>query len=207
MLEATIEIIKTVPWYWVLVFAFFITLIENVFPPSPSDAILLFIGTFVGIGKVGFIPLLISSTLGSVIGFGLMYMLGNKFEHTIMDSKKFSFISRDLIIKVEKWFGKWGYWLVVANRFLSGTRAVIAFFVGMSNLSFKKSMVLSVISALIWNALLIYFGMKLGDNWVMFDDFLKDYGLYVSIGTITIIMYFVVKWVIKRFTQNLKDID
>ncbi len=207
MLEATIEIIKTVPWYWVLVFSFFIMLLENVFPPSPSDAILLFIGTLVGIGKIGFIPLLISSTLGSVAGFAIMYILGNKFEHVIMDSKKFSFISRELIVKVERWFDKWGYWLVVVNRFLSGTRAVIAFFVGMSSLSFNKSIVLSVVSALIWNSLLIYFGMELGDNWVLFDKLLKNYGLYVTIGTSIIAIFFLVRWIIKKKTNNSKVID
>ncbi len=205
MFETAIELISQVPWYWVLVFAFAVTFIENIFPPSPSDAILLFIATFVGIGKISFISLLIASTLGSTAGFAVMYYLGNQFEHKIIESKRFSFISRDLIHKVERWFSKWGYWLVVANRFLSGTRAVIAFFVGLSSLEFNKSLALSFVSALIWNSLLIYFGMKLGDNWIVFDEFLKDYGLYVSIATLIIIMYFVVRWAINRFTSKLKD--
>ena len=205
MFETAIQIISQVPWYWVLVFAFAVTFIENIFPPSPSDAILLFIATFVGIGKISFISLLIASTIGSTVGFAVMYYLGNQFEHKIIESKKFSFISRELIHKVELWFSKWGYWLVVANRFLSGTRAVIAFFVGMSDLEFNKSLVLSFFSALIWNAILIYFGMKLGDNWKMFDEFLKDYGLYVTIATIAVIMYFVVKFAIQKFTKNLQD--
>lgn len=185
MLESAVEYLQTFPWYWILVISFFLTYIENLFPPSPSDALLLFIGSMVGMGIVDFVPLLITSTLGSAAGFATAYWIGYKFEVRIIESNKLKFISREGVEKVEKWFLKYGYWIIVINRFLSGTRAIIAFFAGISRINFRVSVILSSISALLWNFLIIYFGMKLGNNWKNFDSFMDSYGRIVFIVMIS----------------------
>ena len=39
------------------------------------------------------------------------------------------------IEKIEVWFAKYGYWVIFANRFLSGTRSVISLFAGIFKLN------------------------------------------------------------------------
>ncbi len=198
MLETAIEYLSSVPWYWVLTFAFFITLIENIFPPSPSDTILVFTGTMVSIGDVGFWPLLIAATLGSTAGFIIMYYVGFKFEKAIIESGKLSFINAKTLEKPERWFRKYGYSLIVANRFLSGTRAVISFFAGISQLSITKTALLSAVSALAWNAILIYLGVITGNNWEIVVEYM---GLYAKIimPTVAIVAAIgVLFWWLKR---------
>ncbi len=192
MLETLIEIIQKIPPFWILIIAFAVTYIENIFPPSPSDAVLVFMGALVGTGSVGFIPLLLFATLGSTLGFITMFVLGVRFEMKFIETDKLKFISKKALMKVDDLFKRWGYWLIVANRFLSGTRAVIAFFAGMSLLSFRKSTILSFLSALLWNFILIYLGFVFGDNWKKVDEYMTLYGyILIPIVVLLIAVYFI----------------
>lgn len=201
MLETLIEIIQKIPPFWILIIAFAVTYIENIFPPSPSDAALVFMGALVGTGTVGFLPLLLFATIGSTLGFITMFVLGVRFEMKFVETDKLKFISKNALSKVDELFKKWGYWLIVANRFLSGTRAVIAFFAGMSLLSFRKSTVLSFFSALLWNFILIYLGYIFGDNWKKVDEYMTLYG-YILIPVVAVL---VAAYFIYSFFQSKKQ--
>lgn len=174
--DAAIYFLTHLEWYWVLTFAFIVTLVENLFPPSPSDSVLVFIGSLVALGTVKFIPLLVAASLGSLAGFVIMYYLGYFFGHRVVDSNRIKFINQKDLEKPEKWFRQYGYYLIIANRFLSGTRAVIAFFAGMSELTVSKTIILSLLSALLWNAILIYLGIVFGDNYESIIDYISLYG-------------------------------
>ena len=191
MLEEIVNYLVQVPWFWVLIIAFITTLLENIFPPAPGDSVLVFMGTLIGIKSGSFIEILLAATLGSTLGFGIMYVLGRQFDHIIMDTDKFRFISRPALKKVEEWFEKFGYWLIVANRFLSGTRAVISFFAGMSRLNLTVTIMLSLVSSLIWNSILLSFGNTFGDNWQLIDKYLSLYGKIIFPVVLLLIAAFV----------------
>ncbi|MFP4369285.1 MAG: DedA family protein [Candidatus Kapaibacterium sp.] len=206
MLETAIDFVSQVPWYWVLLFALFITFLENVFPPSPSDTVLVFTGTLISGGTIGFFPLLFTATAGSVLGFLAMYILGKNFDRRIIESGRFSFISREGLQKVESWFHKWGYALIVANRFLSGTRAVISFFAGMTGLKITLTIVLSALSALIWNAILIYLGYAFGENWEEVKHYMDLYGKIIApVAVVLIAGFFGIKWYIANRKKQRTD--
>lgn len=202
MLEPIVEFLSSVPWYWVLVIAFLITLIENIFPPSPSDTVLVFTGSLVPIGTVGFPELLIFATLGSTLGFIIMYSIGAKFDSKILKTNKIPYIKIESVEKVENWFAIYGYKLIVANRFLAGTRAVISFFAGMAHLKFKKTIILSAISSAIWNSILIMLGMFFGANWLEIQRYLQLYGYIISPVVVAVILFFVVRWLIIKNKKN-----
>jgi membrane protein DedA with SNARE-associated domain len=105
-----------------------------------------------------------------------MYYLGYFFGHRVVDSNRIKFINQKDLEKPEKWFRQYGYYLIIANRFLSGTRAVIAFFAGMSELAISKTIILSLLSALLWNSILIYLGIVFGDNYESIIDYISLYG-------------------------------
>ena len=194
-LDWSYDFLKTVPWYSVLLFALFITFLENIFPPSPSDVLLVFMGTLVSVGTVGFIPLLLMATLGSTLGFVVMYVLGYKFETRIIDSEKLPFISKKQLEKPEEWFRKYGYYIIVANRFLSGTRAVIAFFAGMSKLDLTKTTILSAVSALVWNSILIMLGVIFADNLDIVKEYISLYGKIVFPIIFLILIIIAIKYI------------
>ncbi|NBO66111.1 MAG: hypothetical protein EBU88_14940, partial [Acidobacteria bacterium] len=80
MLEQGIFWLQQAPPWGVLLLMFLIAYVENVFPPAPSDMLLVFAGTMIGFGTVDFAPALIAATSGSTTGFMSAYLLGRYFE-------------------------------------------------------------------------------------------------------------------------------
>ncbi|MEN3027519.1 MAG: DedA family protein, partial [Chlorobiota bacterium] len=68
-MEQWVAYLQELPPSGVLLFALAVTFLENVFPPSPSDVLLLFCGVLVGLGVVDFAALVLAATVGSVAGF------------------------------------------------------------------------------------------------------------------------------------------
>lgn len=207
MLEQAIQFLSdaTIPMIWILIFSVFITYLENVFPPSPSDSVLVFIGTLVGMGKVGFFPLLIFSTLGSALGFATMFWLGLTYGNKVIESKRFKFISNEDLEKPRKWFAKYGYTIIFFNRFLSGTRAIISFFAGISKLKAILTITLATCSSLIWNFLLIYLGMEFGENWHIVVEYINRFGEIVIVVVTAILLFFVIRWLYQRYMKSKND--
>jgi len=196
MFESILTQISDFTPLWIYLTIFFFAYIENLFPPSPSDLIVVIGGSLVGTGTISFIPLLFSATLGSLAGFLTAFIIGWQFDKKLIHSGKIKFINIQSVDKVETAFRKWGYYLIVANRFLPGTRAVISFFAGMSRLNVNKTTILSFISSAIWNVLLIYLGMTFGKNVELIDGYLKTYSTIIWIITGGIILSFVIRYLI-----------
>lgn len=170
-----------------------IAYIENIFPPFPSDVILIGAGYLCAAGKVDFIIVLILSTMGSSLGFMTMYKIGKSFGINIVEKNKFRFLKLDKLKIVETWFNKYGYYVVIGNRFLAGTRAVISFFAGMSQLPFLKTTFFASLSSLIWNFILVFSGKKVGENWESIVVYLERYGQIITALTIMIVLAVIIK--------------
>ena len=193
MFEDILNQISTFPPLWIYVTLFLFAFVENVFPPSPSDVVLVVGGSLVGMGAINFILALASATLGSILGFILMFYVGSTIDKKVIHSGRFKYIPVDAIDKVEAWFRKYGYFIIVANRFMPGTRAVISFFAGISNLDPKRTISLCFVSALLWNTIMLYLGFIFGDNVAKVDEYLTTYTNIVIIITAVIILFFIVR--------------
>ena len=193
MFEDILTKIATFPPFWIYITLFLFAFVENVFPPSPSDVLLVVGGTLIGTGAISFILALSFATLGSITGFMLMFYIGSTVDKKVIHSGKFKYIPIDAINKVETWFRKYGYFIIVANRFMPGTRAVISFFAGISHLNPKRTITLCFVSALLWNTIMLYLGFVFGDNVATVDEYLTTYTNIVIILTGIIILFFIVR--------------
>ncbi len=202
MLEQILDFISQLTPFWIYVTLFLFSFVENVFPPSPSDLVILVGGSLVGIDTIHFIPTLILTTLGSVLGFMTLFFIGSQLDKKIIKAGKIKFISVEAIDKVENWFIKYGYFVIAANRFLPGTRSVISFFAGLSELEVKKTAVLAGLSSFFWNAIIIYLGIIFGKNIHVVDYYLGAYSNSVIAVTILIILFFVIRYFIRKMKKN-----
>jgi len=198
MFEDILTQISTFSPIWIYLTLFFFAFIENVFPPSPSDVLLVVGGTLIGTGAINFILALAFATIGSITGFMLMFYIGSTVDKKVIHSGRFRYIPLNTIEKVEIWFRKYGYFVIVANRFMPGTRAVISFFAGISNLDPKKTILLCFVSALLWNAILLYLGFVFGDNVEMVDEYLNTYSNIVIAITAVVILFFIVRFFFRK---------
>jgi membrane protein DedA with SNARE-associated domain len=198
MTESIIEALKGLPPLGVYAALFLTAYIENIFPPSPSDVVMLFIATLVGMGTIGMVPAIGVATAGSVLGFMTAFWIGRRFGRRLVESNRLPFLTEESLAKVDGWFERWGYGVVIANRFLAGTRAVISFFTGMSKLRFLPTSALCLVSALAWNSLIIWLGSLLGANWRQGVVYLERYGQIVLVVLGVLALIWLLRWFRRR---------
>ncbi len=198
MFEDILARIGTFSPFWIYITLFFFAFIENVFPPSPSDVVTVVGGSLIGTGSINFLFALAFSTLGSILGFILMFYIGSTIDKKLIHAGRFKYIPVNSIDKVETWFRKYGYFVIVANRFMPGTRAVISFFAGISNLDPRKTITLCLVSALLWNSIMLYLGFVFGDNISKVDEYLTTYTNIVIAVTSIVILFFVLRFFFRK---------
>lgn len=204
MLEALFNFIEQSPAWLVFLTVFIASYTENIFPPIPGDTILIFGAYLVGRGNLSFGMAMATTLAGSVMGFLTLYWVGYKYGRGFMYSKTQTWFSPKSMERVEKLFEKWGYGVVLINRFLAGLRSVIGLFSGIGQLSIWKVIVLSTISSLFWNGTLIWLGSSIGENWEQIGVYLKRYNTAVSIIIIAIIGGFLIhRYLIVK--ENIAD--
>jgi membrane protein DedA with SNARE-associated domain len=193
MIENILSQLSDMGPFLIYLILFLFSYIENVFPPSPSDLVVVVGGSLVATASINFVPTLIFTTIGSVLGFMTLYFIGSQIDKKVVRAGKIKFISAEALGNVEGWFNRYGYAVIAANRFLPGTRSVISFFAGLSELKILKTVTLATVSALIWNAIIIYLGVIFGKNIEAVDFYLSRYQEIVLILTGVVILFFVIR--------------
>ena len=198
MLESILTFMNNLDPFWIYVILISFSFIENVFPPAPSDVVVIIGATLIATTTIGFFPILILTSFASALGFILMYYVGKIFGDNILRKGKIKFIHRDDLEKTNAWFNKYGYKLIVANRFLPGTRSVISFFSGANRLNVFHTFLYASISAFAWNAIIHYLGFILGQNVDMIVFYLNTYSNIILIITGIVILYFVIRYFVRK---------
>jgi len=125
-----------------------------------------------------------------------------------VEKYNFKWVKRTHIDRVQEWFRKYGYRVILINRFLSGVRSVISITAGLSKLRVSAVFLLSFLSALVWNGLIIAAGAFIGDNWQDIERSLKLYNQIIIIGlsivAVAYLMYFFI-YKKKRFEKDKID--
>lgn len=186
---------------------FFLIFIENVFPPIPSELILVFGGFISKSLNLNFLLLVVFATLGSSTGAIILYYAGKKIPLEKMESflekkwvKRLGFKPGD-IKKSLKYFEKYSTFAVFFGRCVPVVRSLISIPAGMQNMSLRKFLIYTTIGSGIWNTLLIYIGRVTQDKWKEGLLILERYSNRI-LGLI--ILAFVIKFLVKRFLKKRK---
>jgi membrane protein DedA with SNARE-associated domain len=201
MLEQTITTLTSLPNQYIYLLLFINAFIEYIFPPVPGDTIMVFGAYLVGIKKLNFTIVYLVSTAGSISGFLTLFSLGKYLGRDYFFRKDFRFFSREMILRVEQWFHRYGIGLIAANRFFSGIRSAIAVFAGIARMKFLITALAALLSSMVWNALLISGGYFLGKNWQLVLTILKRYnqGIVIVI-LLSLLLYYL--WKKKQKRKN-----
>jgi membrane protein DedA with SNARE-associated domain len=131
-----------------------------------------------------------------------LYYLGTKTDRKIIRAGRLKFISRDTLQTAEDWFKKYGYAIILFNRFISGIRSVISFFAGVSELPVKKTIVLSSYGALLYHIAIISLGFFFGANIHAVDNILSLYGNIVLLVLGAVVVFVIGRYFIKKFARK-----
>ena len=171
-------------------FLFGSTFIENIFPFIPGDIIITIGGWLIAQHIINFPATFLIITISSIIGFIFLFWIGSKYGRTIFEQKKILYISKNNLIQFEQLYNKFGYTLILFNRFLPGMRLVIPVCSGISRLNFYKVIIYSSISAAVWNGLLIYLVAYIIKNWMIFLTYIKIYSRIM--GSIVVSVFIII---------------
>lgn len=190
---------------------FLLIAIENVFPPIPSEVILLFGGFMTTFTNMNIIGVIIASTLGSLLGAIILYYIGKILNKErlkkIITSKpgKLLRLTTEDIDKADKWFDTKGNKTVFFCRFIPVIRSLISIPAGMSEMPMKKFLIYTTAGSLIWNSALTIAGSIVGENWT---DILEIMDQYSHIIVIALAVLFIIALIIfyskKRKKSNAK---
>jgi membrane protein DedA with SNARE-associated domain len=162
--------------------------IENIFPPIPSEVILLFGGFMTTYTKLNIFGMLVASTLGSVIGAIVLYYIGKIFNKERIKKIISGNIGKILrvksgdIDKASNWFETKGYKTVFFCRFIPIVRSLISIPAGMSEMPIFRFLTYTTLGSLIWNLVLIVIGSIVGENWASILNVLDTYSYLVVIA-------------------------
>lgn len=166
---------------------FLLIMVENVFPPIPSEVILLFGGFMTTYSKLSIVGMIVASTLGSLFGAIILYYIGKIFNKDrlkkIISGKlgKILRLKASDIDKADSWFDNKGNKTVFFCRFVPLIRSLISIPAGMSEMPILKFIIYTVVGSLIWNAVLIIVGSIVGENWTSILNILDTYSHLVVI--------------------------
>lgn len=178
---------------------FLLIMIENLFPPIPSEVILTFGGFMSTFSDVTRLGVIIAATIGSVVGAMILYSIGSlidvaRLEKVVDRWGPLLRLNRKDIYKADKWFDKYGPWAVLFCRLIPLVRSLISLPAGMSNMNFLLFVLLTTIGSTIWNSVLVYLGFSVAENWEVVVHYMEIYSTiaYVILalsGIIAVVWY------------------
>ena len=186
---------------------FLLIVIENIFPPIPSEVVLLFGGFMTTYTELNVILMIVAATLGSLLGAIVLYYVGkilNKERLKKLVSGKLGKILRiktEDIDKADKWFDTKGNKTVFFCRFIPIVRSLISIPAGMSEMPMLKFLIYTIAGSTIWNTVLIVIGNKVGENWV---NILNIFENYSHITLIVLILIFIIACFIFYYKKTAK---
>lgn len=198
-----VEWIQTLsPLYIYLIFTL-VAYFENILPPIPGDVLVAFGGYLAAEQVINFVPVLALTTIASVVGFMSMYSVGWYFGDRIEQERSRFWLMRFIDVKyfdkINRWMGRWGQGVILANRFLAGTRSAISLTAGITKTTVYSTIVSSFISSILWNTVLLTFGWVVHENWQIIGHYLNIYGWIVLI---MIAIAIVARLIYKRAEKN-----
>ena len=162
-----------------LIYAFLLAsaFMENIFPPYPGDAIMLAGAYVAGEGSIDYIGVLISVVLGGTIGAAALYGIGKKGGRRFFETGSGRYLIKGNLSRAERLYARHGDFLILISRFLPGIRSAIAVAAGIVNFDYYRMMILTFVSIVFWNGMLLGLMIYSKSNWRMIVEIIKSYNI------------------------------
>lgn len=152
-------------------------LLENVFPPIPSELIMPLAGYLAESGSMSLLGVIIAGSIGSLAGATLWYLVARRFakgqfRRFVVRHGVWLGMDEGSLDHAQEWFDRHGTKAVFLGRMVPGVRTLISVPAGLSNMPLLPFLTWSAAGTAIWTILLAYAGKWLGaqfhqiDQWV-----------------------------------------
>ncbi|EHO46197.1 DedA family protein [Lentilactobacillus kisonensis] len=194
MSESTITELINQYGYWGIAF---LIAFENIFPPIPSEVVLVFTGYLTISSKVTIFGAILAATAGAYIGAVALYGIGRLLSVAQLERLTAGKVGKVLRLKptdVEKagaYFNKHGGVAILIGRCIPVVRSLISIPAGMTGYSFGKFSGLTIIGTLIWNTVLIMVGHFAGQAWERLLSQLDQWLMVILVVVVVLVACYV----------------
>lgn len=199
--------IETLPLASIYIAFFLVAYLENIVPPVPGDILVVFAGYLAADGYINYSVVWALTTVASVFGFMSMYYLGYRWGDGIKEKRSrfwlFRYLDFKYMTRAQRWMNRWGQGVILANRFLAGTRSIISLISGISQTHVKWTILSSTVSSLLWNFILLGSGWLIKENWEKIGQYLSYYSwVILALIVIVILIRYRSYWLFKKKVKS-----
>ena len=178
---------------------FLLMVLENVIPPVPSELIMSLAGIAAGQGKMDFTLLVLTGTLGCIVGNLFWYEIGLRFGYQRLKP----FVDRwgrwltmdwEDVEKLRGFFDRWGGVTVFLFRFMPIGRTVISIPAGLLHMPRWRFIAYTTGGSLVWNALLVGVGYWLGTSFETVDHWIAPGVTAILVLVAALYLWRVITW-------------
>lgn len=193
--------------YWGI---FLLIFIENIFPPIPSEAVLLFGGALTISTAMNAQGVIVVATLGAVAGAIVLYGLGRFFKAERLKEIFAGRLGKMLRFKPEdveksvQWFEKFENRAVFICRCIPIMRSLISIPAGIAKMQILRFLILTTIGSIIWNTVLVHIGVLFGEAWESVVPYFNKYTYLVIAVVGSVYFIYLIYGEIKKRKVNIE---
>ena len=174
---------------------FILMVLESACIPVPSEATMLFAGFNVSDGQYSLFAAVAVGSVANLIGSWIAYAVGYYGRIDILEKHgKKLHVKKSHLETADRWFEKYGDWIVLVSRCLPIIRTFISLPAGVARMPFWRFSVFTLIGCIPWVFMLTFIGKEAGDNWEQWKDNLHYVDYAVAAAIVVTAIYFFVKW-------------
>mgnify|MGYP001606457775 CR=1 FL=1 len=142
---------------------FFLMILENLFPPIPSEVILPLAGFVAARGELHIAGVVLVATAGAVGGCMPWYVLGRVFRTERLKRLSARYgrlltLSPSDVDRAQAWFARHGQKAVLFGRLIPAVRTLISVPAGSTGMPFSAFVLYSFVGSALWTAMLAALG-------------------------------------------------
>ena len=190
-----------------------LVIIENVFPPIPSEIVLPFAGFVAQQGSgaaqsdTSVIGMMIAATIGSVVGALILYFVSaaigpDRLRAFVEKFGKWFGVKSSDLVRAEAWFDRRSLLAVLVGRCVPLIRSIVSIPAGFRRMKLSSFVVLTAIGSAVWNIALIGAGAVLKDQWDVVGDYVGVFQWVVVAAIIVVLAKFVLSRIKRRNTSK-----
>lgn len=174
-------------------------LLEALFPPIPSELIIPFAGYSAATGALNPVLVVLSASLGSLLGMIPWYVAGRLFGLGRLKWLAFRYgrwltISSGDIDRADAWFDRYGWTMVFFGRLLPIIRTLISVPAGLTGMPVWLFVICSLAGILVWNSAVVYAGYVLHEHYHLVESWLDPLTFIVLGGIVVTYLWRVLRW-------------
>ena len=190
-----------------------LVIIENVFPPIPSEIVLPFAGFVAQQGSgaaqsdTSVIGMMIAATIGSVVGALILYFVSaaigpDRLRAFVEKFGRWFGVKSSDLVRAEAWFDRRSSLAVLVGRCVPLIRSIVSIPAGFRRMKLSSFVVLTAIGSAVWNIALIGAGAVLKDQWDRVGDYVGVFQWVVVAAIIVVLAKFVLSRIKRRNTSK-----